>query len=281
MKTRKKYIWPTLLIVLLTVSAIVFEDHKISTDTKVMPPTYSQQLATDNSNSTDNQLPITDNSGANTKNLSLPILMYHHIRDFNDPTDKIGTNLSVSPSDFATQLDLIKERGYTAINFQDILNGNLPEKSIILTFDDGYENFYQNAYPELKKRGMKAVSYIIVNDIGKNEYMTRDQIIEINNNDIEIGSHTLSHPDLATATSTRAEKEILDSKKQLEDIIVKKVISFCYPSGKYNDATENYVKNSGYSFAVTTKGGITTFADLFTLNRYRINNGTTINSWIK
>lgn len=286
MKLQKKFIWPILLIGLLITSAVVFNDRSIQIATQNTNYNQNQQNINENTDITNSN--IDQNSNFSTDNrqpigngLRIPILMYHHIRDFNDPTDKIGTNLSVSPTDFVAELDKIKERGYTTITFQDVLKGDVPEKSIILTFDDGYENFYQNAYPELKNRGMTAVSYIIVGDIGKGDYMTSAQIAEIDKYGIEIGSHTLSHPDLSTATETRATREVTDSKAQLETIVGKPIISFCYPSGKFTDATELIVKNAGYSFAVTTQGGITTFGDTFALNRYRVNNGTSIDNWIK
>lgn len=285
-------IWPILLITLLIVSAIIFDDYKISADQNSinsninsMSTNSNNNLANNNSDATTNTNPVANNQQQATDdlftNLQLPVLMYHHIRDFSDPSDQIGTNLSVSPTDFASQLDKISERDYKTITFNDISSGNIPDKSIILTFDDGYENFYQNAYPELKKRGMTAVSYIITDKVGTESYMTRDQIIEIEKYGIEIGSHTLSHPDLATASEARATKEIVDSKKYLEELIGKKIISLCYPSGKFNASTEIIVKNAGYKYAVTTKSSITTFNDVFALNRYRVNNGTSISNWIK
>lgn len=213
--------------------------------------------------------------------LEIPILMYHHIRNFNDPADNIGTNLSVSPVDFSVQLDLIESRGYETINFIDILNNNIPDKPVILTFDDGYDNFFIHAYPELKKRNMKAVANIIVGSIGKSGYMTAEQIIEISNNDIEIGSHTMSHPDLSTSKETKAINEIGESKTRLEGVINKQIISFCYPAGKFNENTKLITKEAGYGFATTTKSGLSKFDDPFALNRYRVNNGTKINSWLK
>lgn len=284
--------WPILLIILLIISAVIFNDHKITasqnsinSNTNNISANSNDNLANNNSDATTNTNSVTNDQQPATNNpladLRLPVLMYHHIRDFSDPSDQIGTNLSVSPTDFASQLDKISERGYKTITFKDISSGNIPDKAIILTFDDGYENFYQNAYPELKKRGMTAVSYIITDKVGTESYMTRDQIVEIEKYGIEIGSHTLSHPDLATASEARATKEITDSKKYLEELIGKKVISLCYPSGKFNTSTEIIVKNAGYEYAVTTKSSITTFSDVFALNRYRVNNGTSINNWIK
>jgi len=213
--------------------------------------------------------------------LKIPVLMYHYIRTLNDPADQIGTNLSVDPAKFAEQLDLIKSRGYTAINFQDLLTGKLPEKPIILTFDDGYNDFYTAAYPALKVRGMTATSFVITGKIGDGNYMIENQIKELSDNGIEIGSHTIAHPDLSKLTTAKATKEITESRQMLEKIIGGSVVSFCYPSGKYNVETEKIVKDSGYSFAVTTNGGVTTFADTFALNRYRVNHDTNIGSFIK
>lgn len=217
----------------------------------------------------------------NVAGISIPIFMYHYIRDLNDPNDKIGTNLSVSPEKFASQLDLIKSKGYTTITFKDIMDGNIPDKPVILTFDDGYKDFYTNAYPELKKRDMKAVSYIITGNIKKDGYMSAEEINKISNDNIEIGSHTVSHPDMSKATTARAEMEARESKRILGEITEKPIISICYPSGKYNSETEKIVKDYGYSYAVTTNIGITSFADPFALNRYRLNHDTNISSYIK
>lgn len=218
---------------------------------------------------------------SNLTNLKIPILMYHHIRDFNDSSNKIGTNLSVSPATLSEQLDSIKQKGYTTITFNDLTSGKIPEKPIILTFDDGYLNFYQNAYPELKNRDMKAVSFIITGYIGGSDYMNERQIKEISDYGIEIGSHTVSHPDLSTLSEKLARQQIFDSKKTLENILSKSIVSFCYPSGKYTSQTESLVEKAGYSFATTTKGGITTFGDFFALNRYRVDKDTNISVYIK
>lgn len=212
-------------------------------------------------------------------NMQLPILMYHHIRDYSSPTDNIGTNLSVSPAKFSQQLDLIQSLGYETMTLSGLKSST--KKPIILTFDDGYENFYINAYPELKKRGMVAVSFIIVNDIGKSDYMTKDQIKEINDNGIEIGSHTLSHPDLSVSSAEKQKTEITDSKSRLEHILSKTIYSICYPAGKYNTETLKIVSDAGFKYAVTTKSGISKFDNSLELNRYRVNTDTSISGYLK
>lgn len=210
----------------------------------------------------------------------MPILMYHHIREYSDSSDQTGINLSVSPTKLAEQLDLIKSSGYTTITFNDLNEGNIPSKPIILTFDDGYENFYQSAFPALKSREMKAVSYIITNDTG-GQYMTTDQVKEISENGIEIGSHTLSHPDLTKLSQGKLTDETKNSKEELEKIIGKPVVSFCYPSGQYNDAVVAAVEAAGYKFAVTTKPGVSNFSSPLRLNRHRVNHDTSISGYLK
>jgi peptidoglycan/xylan/chitin deacetylase (PgdA/CDA1 family) len=272
------------LVILLVISALIICSIFFIKQEKVISPNRSGD------NSEKVQVETTDNqNGAETKssaeksdlkNISTPILMYHHIRDFNDPNDKIGTNLSVPPQRFAEQLDLIKSSGYTTITFNDLEKNNIPAKAIILTFDDGYKNFYENAYPELKKRGMVGVVFVITQDIGKDQYMSVQEIKEVNEAGIEIGSHTISHPDLRNLSKDRAAKEVTESKQSLESILSNKVISFCYPSGKFTDETLLIVKDAGYKYAVTTINKITTFENVLELNRYRVNNDTSIKKFL-
>lgn len=280
-KKIKKYFLIIFFLISLVIGIVLLKYEKAlspkSKETASNPnlsgkDSFTQNIAED-PNITNNQLQISE--------LQMPILMYHYIREYSDQNDKIGTNLSVSPENFAKQLDLIKEEGYTTITFEDLSKNNIPEKPIILTFDDGYGDFYSNAFPELKKREMKAVSYIIFNKIDVANYLTIDQIKELSSYGIEIGSHTLSHPDLSKLDDAKAEKEIIESKKNIEKILNKKIISFCYPSGKYSNSTENIVKNAGYIFSVTTKSDITTFTNWHALNRYRVNNDTNISQYLK
>lgn len=208
---------------------------------------------------------------------TMPIFMYHHVRDYDNPEDKIGTNLSVSPKNLESQLDLIQQKGYNTTTFDELTVA----KPVILTFDDAYDNFYSNVFPLLKEKNMKAVVFVIYNDIGKIGYMTLDQLKEISDYGIEIGSHTLSHLDLAKSTSSKASGEISSSKANLERDLNIKINSFCYPAGKYNDEVVNMVKEAGYLYATTTNGGISNFSNPYALNRYRMNKDTSISSYIK
>ncbi len=207
-------------------------------------------------------------------NKPFPILMYHHVRIYNNPHDPIGVNLSVSPKNFIAQLDYLKKSGYTTVTFDDLDNGVIPRKPIVLTFDDGYDNFYTNVFPELKKRGMTAVSFIIVNRVNQKGYMTANEIKKISENGVEIGCHTWTHPDLKESKDLN--KEIIQSKKTLEKMFNLHIVSFSYPSGEYNARVLNEVKKAGFEYAVTTHYGVANTKNNLTLPRIRISPGTNL-----
>ena len=216
-----------------------------------------------------------------TPSLKIPILMYHYIRDYTDPNDPGGISLSVSTEKFASQLNYLKSRGYHTITFTDVKKNQIPSKPIILTFDDGYVDFYQNAFPELKSHNMVAVTFIITDFNGGDKYMNDTELREIDKYGIEIGSHTVSHPNLTTASPFHATRQIVDSKLVLENKIGHPIISFCYPSGKYNPAIVQIVEGAGYEYATTTNEGLADFRSHFTLSRLRMKPSLEISSILR
>ncbi|MDO8444339.1 MAG: polysaccharide deacetylase family protein [bacterium] len=278
-RNRKNIVVNILIIVVMLVTGIFAYSKTHQTIKKVAADNTSSNSAASVSAQADIATPPVEPPRL-TYTGKIPILMYHYIRDYTDQGDPIGVGLSVSPAKFAAQLDYLKSKGYQTITFRDVEKNIVPAKSIILTFDDGYIDFYQNAYPELKKRQMTAVSYIVTGFNG-GRYMNNSQIKEIASYGIEIGSHTISHQNLATISLAKAKNEITDSQPILENITGKPVISFCYPAGKFNDAVVALVKNSGYKYATTTKNGLADFTDPLILSRYRIGPDTNIASLIK
>lgn len=207
----------------------------------------------------------------------IPILMYHYIRDYTDPKDKIGVNLSVSPTTFAQQLAALKGAGYTTVTFND-LDQPLPAKPIILTFDDGYDDAYTAALPALKQQGMRAVFYLVTQFLNTPHYLTTDQAKALDAEKMEIASHTVDHHELAKQSETQQQIELSQSKTTLETLIGKPIDHFCYPSGKYNAVTLGLDKTVGYRTATTTKPGIATGHSFNTtpyeLPRVRVTNQT-------
>ena len=186
----------------------------------------------------------------------LIIINYHKI----DTDSDIGITTR-HPDDFKTDLNLIKELGFTTINFDQLLSNKIPKKPIIITFDDAYESFYNIAFPLLKTNKMTAVVYVPVYYIGKSnnwdvqlfnkkyDHMTESQIREVAEHNIEIGSHSLNHIYLNSLSESCIENELRKSKEYLEKCIDKSVISLSYPFGKFNKTVLNVAKKY-YQFGV-------------------------------
>lgn len=212
---------------------------------------------------------------------SVPIAMFHYIRSVAKNQDALGYNLSTDPNLFESELKWLKENGFATIHLANISLEGVPEKSIALTFDDGYEDFYTEAWPRLKKYGFTASIGIIVGRIDQSGYLTSDQIKELAESGIEIMSHSLTHPDLTKIDSEDLQKEIFDSKEQLEGKFGQKIFGFVYPSGKYNDSVSSAASRTGYGFALTTDPGIADlFGNHFKLKRVRIDNRDNLEEFI-
>jgi peptidoglycan/xylan/chitin deacetylase (PgdA/CDA1 family) len=202
----------------------------------------------------------------------IPVLMYHKV-----PIEPIKSKhqIYVTQSVFEKQLKSLKARGFTGITFADydkyrtgVLPANkLPKKPIILTFDDGYEDNYRNAFPLLKKYGFKAVIYALGDNAityntwdvpnGEPRQALMDNVmrLEMQQWGIEFGSHTLSHADLTAVSKEQAEEEIRQSKLNLEKDLGQAVISFANPYGNTNEAIKTLIQQAGYKYAVATDTG--------------------------
>jgi peptidoglycan/xylan/chitin deacetylase (PgdA/CDA1 family) len=216
---------------------------------------------------------------APTSLVRVPILMYHYIRVNPDPRDRLGFGLSVTPADFAAQMDWLSANGFHTITFRDLhayLAGatGLPSRPVILTFDDGYADFYTTALPILVKHDFRAVAYVVSGFVGKGGYMTAQQVQEADRADIEIGSHTVDHADLTRQTWDGLRYQVTASKQSLELLLGHPVISFCYPSGGFSPAAVAAVQQAGYWNATTTRFGYwRTMDSRFLWGRLRISGG--------
>ncbi len=208
----------------------------------------------------------------NNKECMSVVFLYHRLG-----TPKLSSLVAgqyVRPNLFRSQLDHLAKRGWKASSLSEMLDrkkSNTETDSInrfAITFDDGYRSVYEHAYPILAERGLTGTIYIVADCIGginewdrragdmQEEMMTADQIREMSDNGFEIGSHTLTHPRLSNLSDEQLEREIRDSKHKLEDIIGRKVVSFSYPYGDYDNRAIEVAKSSGYENAVSTKLGV-------------------------
>ena len=190
-----------------------------------------------------------------------PILEYHQVTD--EPLDPDFEMYNVPPTEFAAQMDFLQAEGYTTITLQDFMRvvhgkGKLPEKPIVLTFDDGYEDNFKVMLPILEERGMTAVIYVITNELGKKNYLTLEELKEMQRRGIEIGSHTADHLPLTTLEAQLQLKQIRESKIFLEWSGLQTIYSLSYPNGAFNAEIEEILRREEYLTAVTGEAGLNT-----------------------
>lgn len=188
----------------------------------------------------------------------VPILMYHHIRINPKPNNPVWESLNVKPTDLENELNYLSTHNYHTISLDDLYDAmvnqkSLPQNPIILSFDDGYKNFYENAFPLLKKYKMKATEFVITQVETAPAYLSWDQILELDRSGlIEIGAHTQHHPYLTDLTATSINNEIEGSKKDIEMHTGHPIHWFAYPYGVYNNYIISEVQKLGFLGAVST-----------------------------
>jgi peptidoglycan/xylan/chitin deacetylase (PgdA/CDA1 family) len=162
-----------------------------------------------------------------------PILLFHHI-----VTDGQPGNYDVTADKFEEQMQWLFDHGYQTITATQLANlirygGDIPERPVVITFDDGNLDNFKNAYPILKKFGFAATFYVVESYINGQDMVTTDQLKELIQNGWEIGCHSHSHKDL-TAPGVDLELEIRRAKLNMEDKLGVEVNSFAFPFGKAN-----------------------------------------------
>lgn len=184
--------------------------------------------------------------------------MYHYVGENPNPRDLGRNYLSISPLKLEEQLTYLKNSGFTSISLDElygIFNNQItsPNKPIVLTFDDGYIDFYTTAYPILVKYNFKAVSFIPTGLIGTGYYMNWDQIKEIQRTGlVTFEGHTLTHPNLTVLGSVAALKELKDGRELLQSQTGYPVNFIAYPYGISDYHVQNLAKQAGFVGGVGT-----------------------------
>lgn len=221
--------------------------------------------------------------------MEVPILMYHHFNDLPANASETLRTWTVSPEQFAAQLDYLQARGFHTITLKQLIDFfergmPLPTQPIILTIDDGWIDAYTVAFPELRKRNMVGVFFVPTNyaAAGGKLLMNWDQVIEMHRAGMEIGGHTISHEDLTKANLAEARRQLVESKTILEEKIGAPVIALSYPYGAYNSRVIAETEAAGYQAAVILCCGYQQRADiLLTLPRIRISYEDTLDDFAK
>lgn len=217
------------------------------------------------------------------------VLMYHQIGEFEPMAAHRSTYCHVRR--FAAQMAWLHRFGYTALRIDEVLacvrgERAIPARAVALTFDDGYENFYQYAWPILQRYRFPAMVYLISGMIGQPaSWFARDgratpplmdatRLRQLRKEGVDFGGHSVSHVKLAEQDRARMRHEVFDCKAQLEDTLGETVAHFCYPYGSHDMAVVEAVAEAGYASATTcVRGRANTQDDPLTIPRKAISYG--------
>jgi peptidoglycan/xylan/chitin deacetylase (PgdA/CDA1 family) len=230
--------------------------------------------------------------GASSDKVALPILMYHGISDDPEPGVSAYYKTNTSPALFEQHLRCLNGKGFRSVDLDKagrLLQQSWPkeEKFVAITFDDGFRNFYDVAFPLLKKYGHVATVYLLTGFIGENrrsfkgkECLTWREVRELRAHGIRIGSHTVNHSVLYGLSWNDIENELSISKQQIEQVLGEEITSFAYPFAfpqHDRQFTEKFIQllcRQGYQNSVTTMiGRVRPDDDLLRLKRLPVNSG--------
>lgn len=226
--------------------------------------------------------------------MKLTILMYHKVDELVNGVRHPGNY--VRPADFARQLDALLAWGYRTIGFAQWIESraartttNLPEKPLIVTFDDGYTCFDTHAWPALRARGMDATVFLVSGQIGGVNAWESDEIelpllsatriLALQSEGVRFGSHSVAHRPLANIPVEDARDELTCSRTHLGELLGRDVDVFAYPFSNQNGVVRELAREAGYRCAVRGKGRMNSLTtDLFGLRRIKVEPTTTVES---
>lgn len=204
----------------------------------------------------------------------VPILVYHLV------TDNIfskNTDLFVKPEEFDKQMELISKNGYTPIFADELSQAGNYKKPIIISFDDGYIDNYENVFPIIKKYNLRITIFVITDMIDTENHLTSAQIKEMSRSGyVSIQSHTVTHRYLTKLDELDLVTELEKSKNEIFKLTGKNPTAIAYPYGDINSNTAEYVKkyySMGFS---TTAGTLSNAEDKYAITRYGVSRYTTL-----
>ena len=178
----------------------------------------------------------------------------------------------LSADEFAMQMQQLSELGFRGLNVSDALTFSTP--AVAITFDDGCETDLISAAPILKQHALGATFFVVSGFVGKQGFLSHTQLRELADLDFEIGCHSMTHPYLSDLDEAGLQREIVDAKIALEQIIGKPVQHFSCPGGRYDSRAMRVAKSAGYLTVSTSVPRANTIAtDKLSLGRVAITRG--------
>lgn len=211
--------------------------------------------------------------------LHMPVLLYHHIEPYREAQHAGHAQLTVDSSIFEQQIQYLINNGYKTISSEELPQAlaehhSLPEKSIMITIDDGYSDVYTYAYPIAKKYNVVLNLMISTGLVGNLGYINWGELKEMSNSGVVyIYNHTWSHYPLAKGDATKIQFELVMANHQLEQNLGKKADVLVYPYGSYNSQVINIAKQDGFIGAYGTSPSFTQCeSSLYDLHRNHVGN---------
>lgn len=189
--------------------------------------------------------------------IDMPVLIYHHVAPQQPPGYEPMGALFETPDNFERELKYLKDNGYQAVSFDDLADFlqfglPLPGRPVILSFDDGWQNQFDYAFPLLNKYGFTATFFVVIDYLEHQNFMTIRQLQTLMGAGMTIGSHTRSHVALSGIDSpSKLQDELAGSRAWLEKQLSVPINTFAYPYGSYSAAVASAVEASGYRTART------------------------------
>ncbi len=211
-----------------------------------------------------------------------PVLMYHRV---GYPEEDPG--LYVTPESFERQMEFLKAHHYRVWPLAELVRRiqageTIPMNVVVITFDDGYLDNFNYAFPVLKKMDFPATIFMITDNIGKENWLTEEDLRILDGSGITIGSHTARHAFLPGLPLEEAQREIAGSKQTLEAVLGRPVTLFSYPAGGMTPKISQFVSEAGYEAAVTTNYSAPK-SDPYAIRRIKVGDarGNLFSFWLK
>lgn len=205
----------------------------------------------------------------------VPVLCYHHIRESKPGQSESFKSFSVTPAQFAEQMKALHDSGYQTILPDQLYNylafgDALPDKPVMITFDDTDEEQYSIGWQEMKKYNFKGTFFIMTVSIGKPRYMSKEQIKDLADNGNAVESHTWDHKDVRKYDSSDYKKQLINPRKTIEEITGKPATYFAYPFGAWNQNGIEWLKKADFKLAFILSTRRDTVNPLMTVRRMMV-----------
>jgi peptidoglycan/xylan/chitin deacetylase (PgdA/CDA1 family) len=207
------------------------------------------------------------------RRLHLPILMYHQVAPSNSAEQ---ARTRVTPAMFERQLRYLRECGFasvTLLDWQEMLEGRRPmaERPVIITFDDGYADFAEHAWPILRSNDFGAMLMVVTGRVGgtnswdQGREGTRlldwESIARLQKDGVEIGAHSVTHRRMTALTPTEMAREAFESRAAIERCLHAPVLSFAYPFGDEDEVVRHIVGAAGFTYGLSCRPGLSARTD--------------------